>query len=77
MDEGEEGTGEFIVAGGDSPKVFELVEKPFDEVPFFVESSVIVSLNFARYSRWNDGLSARIEDVVGVVALVGYENING
>lgn len=77
MDEREEGAGEFIIAGSNTSEVFEFIEESLNKVSFLIEASVVVSLNFASYSRWNDGLCAGIENVIGIVAFVGYENIDG
>lgn len=77
MDEGEEGAGEFIIAGGDSSKVFEFIEESFDKVSFFVEVGVVISLNFTSDSRWNNRLSAGVEDVISIVAFICYKDING
>ena len=76
MDEGEEGAGEFIIACSNTSEVFEFIEESFDKVSFFVEVSVVISFNFASDSRWNDGLSAGIEDVIRIVAFVGDEDVD-
>lgn len=77
MDQGEEGTGKFIIACGNTSEVFKFIEESLDEVSFLVETSVVISLNFAMDSRRNDSLSAGVEDVIGIVAFVCYENIDG
>lgn len=77
MDEGEEGRGEFIVAGGDPSELFEFVEKAFDEIAFLVEVGVVVALDDAVAFGWDDRDFAGVEDVVGVVSLVGDECVDG
>jgi hypothetical protein len=42
LDPGEEISGEFVVAGGDGPKVLELVEEALDEIAFAVECEVAI-----------------------------------
>ena len=77
MDKGKKSTSKFIVACSNSPKVFKFIEESFDEISFFVEVSVVTSLNLAMDSRRNDGLRANIEDVISVVTFVCNKNVNG
>ena len=34
---------EFVVAGGDTPELLQLVEEPLDQVPLFVQGLVVVA----------------------------------
>ena len=75
MDEGEEVTGSAIEAGGEAPKVFELVQASFNAIAGFIEGLVVWDRGRARSCRWDDGDHAGIADdlseVVAVKGLVG------
>lgn len=74
---GEEGSGVFCVAGGDSPPALEMEESIFDQMTQFVEIPVIFSLNFAvfsgRYHRRHPLLGCLLKDRVGVITSVGQQ----
>lgn len=74
LNSGEEISGEFVVACGDSAKVLELVEEAFDEIAFAVACEVAVALGLAiGLGRDHGGDLAPVERVdqrIGVVSLV-------
>jgi hypothetical protein len=71
----EENFGELVVARGDGPEMFELVEETLDEIAFAVEGEIARALGFSVGFGWNDGrdrLSVEGSDEgVGVEGLVG------
>ena len=75
---GEENLGEFVVARGDGPEMFELVEEPFNEIAFAVEGEIARTRGFAVGFGWDDwGDRAGVEGVdegVGVKGLVGDQS---
>jgi len=79
LDCGEEVSGGFVVARGDSSELFEFVEEPFDEVAFLVEGEIARSLVFAIAFRWNhrgDCLALQqLNKAVGVERLVGDQRV--
>ena len=71
---GEEGFGEFVVAGGHAAKLFELIEEVLDAVAAAVACLVVSWFLAARTHRWNHRLDpiAReaFANAVGIVAFV-------
>ncbi len=64
FDEAHEVHEEFVVAGGDAPKLFELLEKTFDDVALFAERLVVGVLVLSMASWWDDRFGADIQDGV-------------
>jgi hypothetical protein len=57
VDEGEVAVGGFIVAGGKSPRVFDLVEAAFDHVAQGIDGGIDRQLDqsVTSWVRWNAG----------------------
>ena len=72
---GEEGLGEFVVAGGDGPEMLEQVEETLDEIAFAIEDEIARARDFAVGFGWDDGDDRSIveggDEGVGVERLVG------
>ena len=66
---------QLVVSGGDTAELFELVEEALDDVALLVEVDVVGTLDLAVSFRRDDGLRAGLGDpldeMVGVIALVG------
>jgi hypothetical protein len=72
---------QLVVSGSDAAELFELVEEAFDDVAFFVEVDVVGTLDLA-VSFWRDddlgaGLGDPVDEMVGVIALVGDGRARG
>jgi len=78
VNSGEENLGEFVVARGDGPEMFELVEEPLNEIAFAVEGEIAWARDFSVGFGWDDwGDRAGVEGVdegVGVKGLVGDQS---
>lgn len=78
MNSGEKVAGEFVVAGGNSPKVLEAAEAAFDyvapAVSFFVEAMDTDSIGFVGDYGFGAALGDLRSQVVAVVALVGKQS---
>ena len=78
MNSGEENLGEFVVARGDGPEMFELVEEPLNEIAFAVEGEIARARGFAVGFGWDDwGDRSSVEggdEGVGVEGLVGDQS---
>ena len=74
MNGGEEGFGEFVVAGGEAAKLFELVEEALDPIAPAIEFLVKGRFGAARGERRDDGgdpvVGQARADAVGIVAAV-------
>ncbi|MFO1153250.1 MAG: alcohol dehydrogenase catalytic domain-containing protein [Rhodospirillales bacterium] len=74
-DGGEEVAGEFVVAGGDTSEVFELVEEAFDKVAVAVEAGIDRAANPDVALRWDVGAGAvgldQGDEALRMVAAVG------
>lgn len=72
---------QFVVARGDAAEVFEFIEKPLDQIAFFVEVPIAGMRSAAITSRRNDRHGAGIEDgvveVLGIVGPVGDDGATG
>jgi len=72
---GEEGVGEFVVAGGDGSEMLEHVEETLDEIAFAIEDEVAPARDFAVGFGWDDGDDRLIveggDESVGAERLVG------
>ncbi len=81
MEEGEEAQGCFVITGADTTKAFELIEHALDQVALFVEMTVVLSRCKAMASRRNHRLGPllphRLHDIIGVITLVGDDNLGG
>ncbi|SCB44384.1 hypothetical protein GA0061101_1192 [Rhizobium lusitanum] len=55
MNHREEVFGEFVVAGGDAPEVFELAEEAFDQITLAIEPLAEAWLPFAIGFGWDVG----------------------
>ena len=79
LNAGEEISGQFVVACGDSSKVLELVEEALDEIALTVEDKITSPRRLAVGFRRNHGgdfaLGERIEQRVGVVRLVANQSL--
>ena len=66
---------EFVVSGGDTAELLQLVEEALDEVAFLVEGLIVrpslLSVRFGRNDQFRSGVSDGLVQVVGVVALIG------
>ena len=75
FDEAHEVDEQFVVSGGDTTELFELIEEALDDVALLVEIGVVGPLHLAISFRWDDGLGAGLSDLVdemvGIIALVG------
>ena len=75
MDEGEEGSAELVVAGGDAPVLLELVEEAFDMIALTIDGLLPAELLLPVGAVGNVGEGALGLDMrshaIGVVALVG------
>ena len=77
---GEEVSGGFVVACGDTTEEFELGEEVFDEVSSLVEFLVVFALHISICFGWNDGefsglLQGFEYPFVGVEALIGEDRL--
>src|SRR5204862_6421962 len=74
MDGGKESLLEFLVAGGNAAKLFELVEKPLDPIALAIQDRIVVQFLAARAEGRNDGGDAverqTLANAVGIVAFV-------
>lgn len=65
---------QFVVASGDTTKMFDTTEKAFDDVPGPIQHAAIATLGLSIRTRWDHGLRTRSADVlhkgVRIVALV-------
>jgi len=72
LDSGKEVSGELVIAGGNSPEIFESAEAPFDDVASFVGSFVEAMQPDAVGFVGNDGLCAALGDLrPKVIAVIG------
>ena len=55
MNAGEEGLGEFVVAGGDGSEMLEHVEETLNEIAFAIEGEVARAGSFPVGFGWDDG----------------------
>jgi hypothetical protein len=66
---------QLVVSGGDAAELFELVEEALDDVALLVGVYIVGTLDLAVSFRRDDGLGAGlgdpVDEMVGVVALVG------
>ena len=73
MNAGEENLGELVVARGDGPEMFELVEETLNEIAFAVEGEVARARGFSVGFGWDDWGDGSIveggDEGVGVKAL--------
>ena len=78
MNAGEENLGELVVAGGDGPKMFELVEETLNEIAFAVEGEIARARRFSVGFGWNDWRDRSsvegADEGVGVERLVGDQS---
>jgi len=78
LDESHKGGAELVVAGGDAPELFELIEEALDIVALAVECLLPTKALFATDHVGNVGDCAAILDVasqaIGVVCLVGDDD---
>ena len=74
MECGQESFGQFVVAGGEAAKLFELVEEALDPIAPSIEFSVKGRFGAARGERRNDGgdpvKSQARADAIGIVAAI-------
>ena len=75
LNEAHEVDEQLVVWGGDTAELFELVEEALDDVALLVEVYIVGTLEFA-ISFWRDdglgtGLGDPLDEMVGIVALVG------
>lgn len=80
MDGGKEIASGFVIASGDGSELFEFAEEVFDPMACFIEFFIMGALDFAVGLGRNDcrfsGVPQRLDHaLVGVVALVGQQNI--
>lgn len=79
LDASEEISGEFVVAGGDGPKVLEFIEEALDEITLAVECEVAgpwrLAVGLRRNHRGNVALSEGVEQRVGIVGLVANQGV--
>lgn len=75
MNEGQERLGQFVIARGDTPEVFDASEEAFDQIAVPIEMTIEAALGDSIGAGRNDGLRPRRFDhgneVVGIVPLVG------
>ena len=66
---------QLVISGGDATELFELVEEALDDVALLVEVGVVGTLDLAVSFRRDDGrrsgLNDALDEMVGVIALVG------
>lgn len=78
MDEREESSGEFIVAGGDSPEVLELLEKTLHEMALFVLPPVawprFINVGFGRDAVGGAVFLNEAADVFRAIGLVCHDD---
>ena len=78
LNAGKENLGKLVVAGGDGPEMFELVEEALDEIAFAVEGEVARARCFSVGFAWDDwGDRSMVEggdEGVGVEGLVGDQS---
>lgn len=75
----EEGTGELVVSGRDSPELFEIVEETFDQIAFAVKYEISLPWRNAICLRRNDrcdlALLKTADEGVGVISLVSQKGL--
>ena len=78
MNAGEEGLGEFVVAGGDGSEMLEHVEETLNEIAFAIEDEIARARGFPVGFGWDDGKDRSIveggDEGVGVERLVGDQS---
>ena len=78
LNAGEENLGELVVARGDGPELFELVEETLDEIAFAVEREVARTRGFSVGFGGDDGRDRSIveggDEAIGVERLVGDQS---
>jgi hypothetical protein len=79
VNSGEEISGEFVVAGGDSSKVLEFIEEALDKIAFAVEREIAISLGAAagrrRDNRSDSALGQGVDKPISVEGLVADQGI--
>ena len=79
MNSGQEISGEFVVACGDSSKMLESVEEAFDQVPFAVQREIArprdLAIGFWGDHRGDSPLDEAIDERTGIVGLVANQGI--
>ncbi len=79
MNEREKGLGQFVVARGYSPEVFDASEKTFDQISVLAKMAIEAALSDSIGAWWNDSLRPRHFDhgneMVGIVTLVGNNGL--
>jgi hypothetical protein len=79
MEGSEEGVGEFVVAGGEAAKLFELVEEAFDAVALAIACRIVREFFAARVEGRDDGFDPvhrqAFPDAIRVVAFVQNDRL--
>ena len=88
MNERQERRSQFVVARGDTSKVFDASEESFDQISVLVKMAIEAALDKPIGAWWNDGLRREavdgfgrafdidhVDEVVGVVSLVGNDGL--
>ena len=79
MNERQERRSQFVVARGDTSKVFDASEESFDQISVLVKMAIEAALDKPIGAWWNDGLSTspldHVDEVVGVVSLVSNDGL--
>ena len=78
MNAGEEGFGEFVVAGGDGAEILENIEETLDEIAFAVEGEIARARGFSVRFGWDDWGDRSIveggDEGIGVERLVSDQS---
>ena len=76
---GKERVGELVVAGCDGAILFELAEKPLDEIAFAIEGKIGIARRDPIGLGWNDRHDASalelLDQGIGIIGLVGQEGL--
>ena len=78
VDEAEERLGEFVIAGGNTAELLNLLPKSLNQMSFFVFPPVALALYLVGFTAGNIRYSAKryepIHKLLAVVPLVGVDN---
>ena len=76
VESGKEGFAQLVIAGGNAPEVFDLVEEALDKVAMAVKVLVVMELFTPRADWRNYGLNSVIReafaDAIGIIAFIEY-----